>query len=44
MTSRPVDAEPSVGFRMQDELLVIRGRIRPLIRVLEVLVGRLGDE
>lgn len=43
MTSRPVDAEPSSGFGMQDELLVSRGRGRPLIRVLEVLVGRLGD-
>lgn len=35
--SSPVDAELSLGFRMQDELLVSRGR------VVEVLLGRLGD-
>lgn len=43
MISCPVDTEPSLGFRMQDELLVSRGRGRTLRRVLEVLLGRLGD-
>lgn len=41
--SSPVDAELSLGFRMQDELLVSRGRVRAPIRMVEVLLGRLGD-
>lgn len=43
MTSCPADAGALLGFRMQDELLASRGRGRALRRVLEVLVGRLGD-
>lgn len=43
MISCPVDTEPSLGFRIQDELLVSRGRGRTLRRVLEVLVGEVGD-
>lgn len=43
MISYPMDAEASLGFRMQGEPLVSRGRFRALIRVLEVLVERWWD-